>query len=280
MVSNLAGALALVTCKEPLRVSLTNHLRQLLTQSASDDPALIDQVATTCSADNLELGCLLIEKAATEKAMRDINDALELAVAMRAEHRDRNVEPFFDGSVFAAGARYPGALPPALRPKPQEGGLTPEQFSVYEAFQRAPRQPVAPSREQQAALAGSAGGGGASAPPAQQQPLSASQALDKYKQVVLALDVAVQKLLQQVRRSTRAVADADAAQPGFHDVPTSHLPPDHEVMQQLHLVRVIVASTAPEARAEVAVVLAQSVFKRLFDGSPTDKVRGWWRRPT
>ena len=29
MVQNLAGSLALVTCKEPLRVSMGNHLRSL-----------------------------------------------------------------------------------------------------------------------------------------------------------------------------------------------------------------------------------------------------------
>ena len=33
MVSNLAGSLALVTCKEPLRVSVSTHLRQLLEQA-------------------------------------------------------------------------------------------------------------------------------------------------------------------------------------------------------------------------------------------------------
>ena len=56
-------------------------------------------------------------------------------------------------------------------------------------------------------------------------------------------------------------------------MPITHLPVDHDVVQQLHLVRVIVASTVPESRTEVAIVLAQSVFKRLFDGSPTDKLR-------
>jgi CCR4-NOT transcription complex subunit 1 len=33
MVQNLAGSLALVTCKEPLRLSMSNHLRSLLTQN-------------------------------------------------------------------------------------------------------------------------------------------------------------------------------------------------------------------------------------------------------
>ena len=35
MVSSLAGSLALVTCREPLRVSLTSHLRSLLNPGGS-----------------------------------------------------------------------------------------------------------------------------------------------------------------------------------------------------------------------------------------------------
>jgi hypothetical protein len=43
MVQNLTGSLALVTCKEPLRVSIVNHLGALLDQaSASIDRPLIE----------------------------------------------------------------------------------------------------------------------------------------------------------------------------------------------------------------------------------------------
>lgn len=37
MVASLAGSLALVTCREPLRVSLTQNLRQLLQPAVSSD---------------------------------------------------------------------------------------------------------------------------------------------------------------------------------------------------------------------------------------------------
>ena len=66
MISNLAGSLALVTCKEPLRLSICNHLRSLLS-AATTDQALIEQIVHVCSNDNLDLGCMLIEKAAMEK---------------------------------------------------------------------------------------------------------------------------------------------------------------------------------------------------------------------
>ena len=61
MIANLAGSLALVTCKEPLRVSISNHLRSLLLR-VTQDQSLVEQIVQVCANDNLELGCMLIEK--------------------------------------------------------------------------------------------------------------------------------------------------------------------------------------------------------------------------
>ena len=45
MVSSLAGALALVTCKEPLRASLATHMR-LQAAPAAVDPASLEHAVT------------------------------------------------------------------------------------------------------------------------------------------------------------------------------------------------------------------------------------------
>ena len=126
MVQNLAGSLALVTCKEPLRVACGNHLRSLL-QQAGADAQLLEQVVQVCAADNLDLGCTLIEKAATEKAVRDVEEALAPAFAIRRKHREQTGLPYYDMSIFTNG-RYPASLPEALRPKP--GGLLPAQLTL------------------------------------------------------------------------------------------------------------------------------------------------------
>jgi len=156
MVANLAGSLALVTCREPLRASVSTHLRQLLvnstasqtsgTNSAQSNPQLgdqeqgaIEQCVAISANDNLELGCMLIEKAATEKAVRDMDEALSGALNSRKKHREQTGQPFYDMSIFNNNSRYPGALPDPLRPQP--GGLRNDQLLVYEAFQRMPRQP-------------------------------------------------------------------------------------------------------------------------------------------
>ena len=156
MVQNLAGSLALVTCKEPLRVACSNHMRNLLLQTGVDSQ-LMEQVVQVCSSENLELGCTLIEKAATEKAVRDIEEALAPAFAIRRKHREQTGLPYYDMSIFTSG-RYPASLPEALRPKP--GGLLPAQRRVYEDFGRIPRTAAAIM----ASGGGPPGGAGASVP--------------------------------------------------------------------------------------------------------------------
>lgn len=160
MVSNLAGSLALVTCKEPLRVSIGNHMRSLLSTAVpTADQATTETLVHLCSSENLELGCMLIEKAATEKAMRDIDEAVAPALQARRKSRETTGQPYYDMSIFN-NLRYPGALPDSLRPKP--GGLHPQQLLVYEAFQRVPRQPSV--TRSPAGPSVSAGPGGAQGP--------------------------------------------------------------------------------------------------------------------
>merc|ERR1711924_199733 len=119
MVSSLAGSLALVTCREPLRVSLTNHLRTLL-QPSCQDQAGLEQVVQLLSADNLELGCSLIEKAVVDKALKDVEDSIAPAVQARRAHHERNPAgvPYFDPGHFNPNSKWPQGLPDMLRPKP------------------------------------------------------------------------------------------------------------------------------------------------------------------
>jgi len=172
MVANLAGSLAVVTCKEP-----ANNLRPLL-QSVPGlalGPAALEQAAQTCSADNLELGCILIEKAATEAAIRDIDEALAVPLAERRKAAAQG-QAYMDEAL--AGKRYPAALPEILRPT--RAGLGPAQMLVYEAFARQPRQPIAPPQP--------SSGGGVSEVPAS---MDAPTAMAVYGRLVTALEASM-----------------------------------------------------------------------------------------
>ncbi|KAJ1569392.1 hypothetical protein HK405_005645 [Cladochytrium tenue] len=91
-------------------------------------------------ADNLDLACSVMEKAAAEKAVVEIDEALATAYLARRKHREqRGSQPFYDVGVFTA-TRYPASLPELLRLK--AGGLIPSQLRVYEEFvQDVPRRP-------------------------------------------------------------------------------------------------------------------------------------------
>nr|GMC82829.1 CCR4-NOT transcription complex subunit 1 isoform X1 [Ipomoea batatas] len=112
MVASLAGSLAHVTCKEPLRGSISSQLRSTL-QGLSISSELLEQAVQLVTNDNLDLGCALIEQAATEKAIQTIDETIAQQLAIR-KHREGPT--FFDSGVYTPG--HMGVLPEALRPKP------------------------------------------------------------------------------------------------------------------------------------------------------------------
>ncbi|PFH31998.1 hypothetical protein BESB_019390 [Besnoitia besnoiti] len=132
MVASLAGSLALVTCREPLRVSLSQNLRQLLQPAAGsdcNDQVLIEQVVQIVSADNLELGCSLIEQAVVEKVLRDIEQTMQPALAIRRQARERGV-PFVDTN-YINSSRWTLNLPEPLKLRHV---LNNRQLQVYKDF--------------------------------------------------------------------------------------------------------------------------------------------------
>ncbi|CAD7696161.1 unnamed protein product [Ostreobium quekettii] len=135
MVSSLAGSLALVTCKEPLKVSLQSQLKSVL-QSVLD-PSILEQTINIVINDNLDLGCTIIERASTDKAIKEVDERLLPFYQSRQKARAAGT-PFYDMSIFTkGGGRFPASLPDSLRPRP--GHLNPQQTRVYDDFARIPR---------------------------------------------------------------------------------------------------------------------------------------------
>jgi CCR4-NOT transcription complex subunit 1 len=106
MAQKLAGSLALVTCKEPLKSNLATHLRQLLGEHGFNEvsisrcwksPVLIgtvfqqmvpDQVVQLLVQDNLDIACTAIEKAAKERAVSDVDEGFGPSYDARRRHRE------------------------------------------------------------------------------------------------------------------------------------------------------------------------------------------------
>ncbi|KAJ4954224.1 hypothetical protein NE237_031056 [Protea cynaroides] len=131
MVASLAGSLAHVTCKEPLRGSISSHLRNLL-QALNIGSEILEQAVLLVTNDNLDLGCAVIEQHATEKALSTIDGEISQQLALRRKHREGVGPTYFDASTYTQGPM--GVVPEALRPKP--GRLSLSQQRVYEDFVR------------------------------------------------------------------------------------------------------------------------------------------------
>jgi CCR4-NOT transcription complex subunit 1 len=134
MVRQLAGSLALVTCKEPLKVSMTNYIR-MIQQEYSDQP-MPEGLILMCVNDNLDAACGIVEKAAEEKSLPEIEKVIEPQLEARRRHRAaRPNEPFIDPSMNRWGL----FIPEPYRQAPN--GLNKEQLAIYEEFARQSRGP-------------------------------------------------------------------------------------------------------------------------------------------
>lgn len=132
VVKALSGALALVTCKEPLRMSIQNNIRLM----ARDLPeqALPEGHVLMFVNDNLDLVCSTVEQAAEMSSLHEID--LQIEDHVRNRRLFRQTRP---GGDFKDAAVSPWAF---MIPSPyaqKSGGLNAEQLAIYEDFGRQSR---------------------------------------------------------------------------------------------------------------------------------------------
>eukprot|EP01113_Clastostelium_recurvatum_P016806 TRINITY_DN1971_c0_g1_i2.p1 TRINITY_DN1971_c0_g1~~TRINITY_DN1971_c0_g1_i2.p1 ORF type:complete len:2308 (-),score=670.74 TRINITY_DN1971_c0_g1_i2:313-7236(-) len=298
MVQNLAGSLALVTCKEPLRVSMGSHLRARF-QAAGDQMALAEHAVTIVVADNLDLACAVIERAAVERAVRDTDEALATALLTRRKHREivgpikpgqPQQQPFYDPQYFTS--RYLAMLPDVLRPK--SGGLQPHQLRVYDDFMSVPYQGAPTStgaKPGDAQIRSSTGlteepidprtslpigvsiqpGVTHSGVPVQYVTVSGTVNQDAHRSStdLGPAPAVVAKLVQEMstpealEKINSALMDLQRALSHVSQPSLMAVPPDHEVHHHLRTVPLVVSQAL--SRNEVALATAQKVFSSLYE---------------
>ncbi|KAF9475663.1 Not1-domain-containing protein [Pholiota conissans] len=139
MAQKLAGSLALVTCKEPLKSNLATHLRQYLIDHGFNEQIVSDQLVTLLVQDNLDIACSAIEKAAMERAVSDVDEGFATSYDVRRRHRElHSAQAFWDPAVPVSN--FTASLPDPLRIKPT--GVQPHQFFVYEDFGSDPKRRI------------------------------------------------------------------------------------------------------------------------------------------
>lgn len=136
MAQKLAGSLALVTCKEPLRIAMVAAARNLFIQNGFTEQTFPEQAVTVIMQDNLDLACSVVERAAMEKSLPSSDEGLNNAYMARRDHRIRGRGYYWDANALAQ-SQYASTLPDLLKLKPD--GLQPQQVRVYEEFGKLPR---------------------------------------------------------------------------------------------------------------------------------------------
>lgn len=132
MVKQLSGSLALVTCKEPLRMSMTNYIR--VAQQEMPNAAFPEGAILMCVNDNLDTACGIVEKQAEERSMPEIETHIEDEIIKRRQFRaEHGNDPYIDGQYN----RWANFIPDPFKQGP--GGLNREQMQIYLDFARQSR---------------------------------------------------------------------------------------------------------------------------------------------
>jgi len=132
VVQALSGALALVTCKEPLRMSIQNNIR--VTARDLPEHALPEGHILMFVNDNLDLVCNTVEKAAELSSLAEIDMQVEEAIRVRRMFRSTRPNEAFKDATISPWAFY---IPEPY--KQAAGGLNREQLAIYEDFGRQSR---------------------------------------------------------------------------------------------------------------------------------------------
>lgn len=130
LVKSLSGSLALVTCKEPLRMSITNNIRQLARELP--EQALPEGLVIMFVNDNLDQICKLIEQAAESQSIAEMEQVAAEGIRAREIYKTegRPSEPF----SYPPPSQWAFYIPEPFRQQP--GGLNRDQLAVYEDFGR------------------------------------------------------------------------------------------------------------------------------------------------
>lgn len=129
MVQALAGSLALVTCREPLRMSMANNVRALARTLPGE--GLPEGIILMFVNENIDTVCKVVEEAAEKQSVAIVEDSLHEGIHMRQIHQTQHPDERFE---FPSVHRYANFMPEPFRPSSGPGGLHPEQLSIYENF--------------------------------------------------------------------------------------------------------------------------------------------------
>uniref|UniRef100_A0A8C2IVE5 CCR4-NOT transcription complex subunit 1 n=1 Tax=Cyprinus carpio TaxID=7962 RepID=A0A8C2IVE5_CYPCA len=134
MMRNLTAGMAMITCREPLLMSIATNLKNsfaaALRAPTPQQREMMEEAAARVAQDNCELACCFIQKTAVEKAGPEMDKRLATEFELR-KHARQEGRRYCDPMVLTYQAER---MPEQIRLK--VGGVDPKQLAVYEEFAR------------------------------------------------------------------------------------------------------------------------------------------------
>ncbi|KAM3608781.1 uncharacterized protein V6R79_004573 [Siganus canaliculatus] len=134
MMRNLTAGMAMITCREPLLMSIATNLKNsfaaALRAPTQQQREMMEEAAARIAQDNCELACCFIQKTAVEKAGPEMDKRLATEFELR-KHARQEGRRYCDPVVLTYQAER---MPEQIRLK--VGGVDPKQLAVYEEFAR------------------------------------------------------------------------------------------------------------------------------------------------
>nr|XP_012779549.1 CCR4-NOT transcription complex subunit 1 isoform X2 [Maylandia zebra] len=134
MMRNLTAGMAMITCREPLLMSIATNLKNsfaaALRAPTPQQRDMMEEAAARIAQENCELACCFIQKTAVEKAGPEMDKRLATEFELR-KHARQEGRRYCDPVVLTYQAER---MPEQIRLK--VGGVDPKQLAVYEEFAR------------------------------------------------------------------------------------------------------------------------------------------------
>jgi CCR4-NOT transcription complex subunit 1 len=137
-VRYFAESLIIASSSTLIRETIQSNVQQYLQTYMNSlncpvDPTFLEQIPLAVN-DNLQLALSIIQKAAVEKAVHDLDETMLPALALRRQFKTTSPNQLFCDTQNAS--KYAMTLPEPLGIKP--GGVTLEQFHIYDDFGKKP----------------------------------------------------------------------------------------------------------------------------------------------
>ena len=128
-IKSLAGSLAMVTCREPLRIGFNNQLKETLSKKGFKPENILDSILNSQNIiEILDIGCNYIQNYVIKRAIDKIDKDKTINEELEKRRRQKNFE------IKPELINILKSLPEPLRP--YTTGLTNEQYKIYEDFDK------------------------------------------------------------------------------------------------------------------------------------------------